>query len=338
MAGLRVTLVKFAVFATVSAVLFALLWTTMTNSVPGDKETWTARFTAVAGLRAGDDVRVAGVKVGRVEKIEVVDNDQALVTFTLLEDQHVYEKTHVSLRYQNLLGQRYLALTAAKDRGKRLAAGSEIPASMTDAGFDLTALLNGFEPLFNVIEPAEVNKLAANLIAVLQGESGTVESLLRQTAKATTYLASKDEVFTEVLSNLTPVLRNLDSHSGEFDGAVRQLKKLVTGLAKQKATFASSIDNIGGLLESTSGLLNRTRKPLVNDLRSLRRLNGTFTRGKEEFGVMVDKLPLLLDAFARAMSYGSYVNLYACNVGVDAEPLPTVWLNGPGGPHSGACQ
>lgn len=337
MTGLRSTLVKFVVFATIAVMLFALLWTTMSNSVPGEKRTWTARFTAVAGLRTGDDVRVAGVKVGRVEEIKVVDNDQALVTFTLLEDQHVYEKTHVSLRYQNLLGQRYLALTAAKERGKRLTPGTEIPASMTDAGFDLTTLLNGFEPLFNVIEPAEVNKLAANLIAVLQGESGTIESLLRQTARATTYLASKDEVFTDVLQNLTPVLRNLDANSGEFDAAVVQLKKLVTGLSKQRATFASSIDNIGGLLQSTSGLLDRTRVPLAKDIKSLRRLNSTFTRGQEEFGVMIGKLPLLFESFARAMGYGGFANVYVCNLGVDVAG-GEVWLSSNDSPHSGACR
>lgn len=337
MTGLRSTLVKFVVFATIAIMLFALLWTTMSNSVPGEKRTWTARFTAVAGLRTGDDVRVAGVKVGRVEEIKVVDNDQALVTFTLLEDQHVYEKTHVSLRYQNLLGQRYLALTAAKERGKRLTPGTEIPASMTDAGFDLTTLLNGFEPLFNVIEPAEVNKLAANLIAVLQGESGTIESLLRQTARATTYLASKDEVFTDVLQNLTPVLRNLDANSGEFDAAVVQLKKLVTGLSKQRATFASSIDNIGGLLQSTSGLLDRTRVPLAKDIKSLRRLNSTFTRGQEEFGVMIGNLPLLFESFARAMGYGGFANVYVCNLGVDVAG-GEVWLSSNDSPHSGACR
>lgn len=337
MTGLRSTLVKFVVFATIAVMLFALLWTTMSNSVPGEKRTWTARFTAVAGLRTGDDVRVAGVKVGRVEEIKVVDNDQALVTFTLLEDQHVYEKTHVSLRYQNLLGQRYLALTAAKERGKRLTPGTEIPASMTDAGFDLTTLLNGFEPLFNVIEPAEVNKLAANLIAVLQGESGTIESLLRQTARATTYLASKDEVFTDVLQNLTPVLRNLDANSGEFDAAVVQLKKLVTGLSKQRATFASSIDNIGGLLQSTSGLLDRTRVPLAKDIKSLRRLNSTFTRGQEEFGVMIGNLPLLFESFARAMGYGGFANVYVCNLGVDVAG-GEVWLSSNDSPHSGACR
>lgn len=337
MTGLRSTVVKFALFATVAVVLFSVLWSTMSNVVPGEKQTWTARFTSVSGLRTGDDVRVAGVKVGRVETIEVVDNDQARVKFTLLKDQNIYENTQVSLRYQNLLGQRYLALSAAKKRGSKLSPGSEIPASMTDAGFDLTTLLNGFEPLFNVIEPAEVNKLAANLISVLQGESGTVESLLRQTGRATTYLASKDEVFGEVLRNLTPVLRNLDANSGEFDWAVVQLKKLVTGLAKERATFASSIDNIGGLLESTSGLLNRTRTPLSKDIKSLRRLNSTFTRGTKEFGVMVGKLPLLLEAFSRAMSYGAFGNVYVCNLGVDVAGAE-VWLNGQGGPHSGACQ
>jgi len=174
MTGLRPTLVKFVAFALVSVVLFTGLYQMMTNSVGGDTSTWTARFASVSGLREGDDVRVAGVRVGRVERIVVAADHRALVTFTLTRGQRVYQRSNLTLRYQNLLGQRYLALSVEEDRGSVLPAGAEIPVSRTSPGFDLTALLNGFEPLFSAIDPAEVNELATTLVRVLQGESGTV--------------------------------------------------------------------------------------------------------------------------------------------------------------------
>ena len=75
-----------------------------------------------------------------------------------------------------------------------------MPLDRTDPGFDLTELLNGFRPLFEVLRPADVNQLASSLVQVLQGEGGTVEQLLQQTTQLTTYVADRDAVIGEVLT------------------------------------------------------------------------------------------------------------------------------------------
>lgn len=335
--GLRGTFVKLAILCLVAVLLFVGLFRMMTNDSGGENREWSARFASVSGLRVGDDVRVAGVKVGRVQAVEVVGNDQARVTFTLPADQKVYDGSRVSLRYQNLLGQRYLALTAEKRRGNVVRVGTELPLRMTDPGFDLTALLNGFEPLFSVIEPAEVNELATSIVAVLQGESGTVESLLQHTAEATSYLAGKDKVFGEVLANLVPVLENLDEQSGAIDSTVVQLRRLMTGLAAERDTFASSIDNLGGLVESTSSLLRETRPAWRRDLAALRDTTRMLAGAQEKLARVVSTLPLAAGAFARTMSYGARLNVYLCNLGFKGA-AENVWVNGSGGPYSEACR
>lgn len=338
MTGLKSTLVKFSVFALVAVVLFVGLFRMMTNTVGGDTREWTAEFTAVSGLREGDDVRVAGVKVGRVEKVRLGDENQAMVTFSLREDQEVYAATEVALRYQNLLGQRYLALTApAEDRGDVLDPDDVIGPDRTSPGFDLTVLLNGFEPLFRILEPAEINELASNIVAVLQGESGTVESLLQNTAEATSYLAGKDEVFGQVLANLTPVLQNLEEQSDNFDATVVQLRDLLTGLAAERETFANSIDNLGSLVDSTSALLTDIRAPLARDVASLQSTAALLAREQDRVARTVESLPLLLGGYGRSMSYGAYLNIYICNLGVEVLGA-TVWVPGPAGPYSEACQ
>ncbi|MDF9715386.1 MCE family protein [Nocardioides sp. ChNu-153] len=337
MTGLKSTLVKFVVFAVVALVLFVGLFRMMTNTVGGDLREWTAEFTAVSGLREGDDVRVAGVKVGRVESIELADDNSAEVTFSLREDQPVYEQTLVALRYQNLLGQRYLALSAPDgDRGDELDEDTPISRERTSPGFDLTVLLNGFEPLFEVLEPSEVNQLAGNIVAVLQGEAGTIESLLQNTAEATEYLAGKDQVFGEVLANLTPVLQNLDEQSAQFDATVVQLRDLMTGLAAQRDVFANSIDNLGSLVASTSDLLAEIRAPLARDVASLADTAALLAREQDRVARTVESLPLLLGAYSRSMSYGAYLNIYLCNLGVDVAGA-TIWVPGSGGPYSEAC-
>lgn len=337
MTGLRSTLIKLGVLCAVSSLLFVGLFQMMTNDTGGATREWSARFVSASGLRVGDDVRVAGVKVGRVESVEVVDNTAARVRLRLPIGQQIHQGTRLTLRYQNLLGQRYLALTTRKQRGDVVKPGTELPTRMTDPGFDLTALLNGFEPLFSVIEPAEVNELAASIVHVLQGESGTVESLLARTADATAYLSSKDEVFGQVLRNLVPVLENLDEESADIDRTVVQLRRLMQGLAAERKTFATSIDNLGGLVESTSELLHDTRPGWRRTLAALQATTRMLAGAEKGLGETVATLPMTAAAFARTMSYGARLNIYLCNLGFRLAGQET-WVNGGGGPYSEVCR
>lgn len=340
MTGMRVTVVKVAVFTLVSALLFALLLNTMRNSVGGDSREYSALFTSVSGLRQGDDVRVAGVRVGRVERIEAVGTDpvRAQVTIALREDQEVREDTQVVVRYQNLLGQRYLALVAGgRGDSGTVEPGGEIPLANTDPGFDLTALLNGFEPLFAVLEPADVNELAANLVAVLQGESGTVEELLARTVDLTGFLDDRDEVFTQVLDNLTPVLQDLAARNADIDTTVTELEALMTGLAAQRRTIGRSVDGIAAMIGTTRDLLADTREPFTADVRALRLASGVLAEERAAFAEAIRTLPIGVEAFARSQSYGGKLNVYVCNLAVEFGGT-SVHAGPTGGPYSEVCR
>jgi phospholipid/cholesterol/gamma-HCH transport system substrate-binding protein len=330
-------MIKVVIFTLLCVLMFVMLYNTMTNVVEGDRQTWKARFTSVSGLRPGDDVRVAGVKVGRVESVEVIDNNQAQVTFQLQDEQKVYPSTRLALRYQNLLGQRYLSLTAGAERGTPLSADHELGVGMTDPGFDLTALLNGFKPIFDTLQPGEINKFANNIIAVLQGQGPSVASLLKQTAETAKFLADRDQVFTQVLDNLTPVLQNLASKSGEFDATVQQLTQLMSGLSAQRETFASSIDTLGSLVGTTSSLLQEIRPSVKYDVHQLRITAGILAKNRQRVGNAVDALPVVFGGLARAGSYYSALNIYFCNFAVDAG-LGPIWIGGSGGPYSEVCR
>ena len=116
-------------------------------------------FTDVYGLREGDDVRMAGVRVGRVEKIDTRrETRESLVRRA--EDQHLYGNTVASVTYQNIVGQRYLGLSLGTEGSQLLLPpGSVIPLERTEPSFDVTALLNGYEPLFSLLNPHDADNL-----------------------------------------------------------------------------------------------------------------------------------------------------------------------------------
>jgi len=312
---LRWIVVRFAIFAMACLVVLVILANTMMNQVAGGTRAFTADFTNVSGLRPGDDVRAAGVKVGRVQKVELHEG-VARVSFDLAKKQPIYSDTRLSVRYQNLLGQRYLAMLPGPDSSKALSAGATVPIGRTDPGFDLTALLNGFEPLFATLEPEQINKLSSSIIAVMQGQGGTIESLLSETATLTGNLADKDQVIGRVLENLTPLLRTLSENSDEFEQTVGDLRALMTGLAKERKSIGGSIDGVSELSKATASLVAEARPPLKDDVRTAREFGRISVAEMDRINELFESLPGATAAFARPMSHGTWLNMYICNMAV----------------------
>lgn len=310
---------KVVLFFLISALMLILLSNTMADEVGGETLAYKARFSEVTGLRSGDDVRVAGVQVGKVTSVEVDPRtlNTALVGFTLRTDTPLRSNATLVMRYQNLLGQRYVSLMQPKEHGPVMPENSVVPLSRTSDGFDLTELLNGFRPLFDVLKPADVNKLAESMIKVLQGEGGTVADLLQQTAQLTNVLADRDQLFGAVFDNLTPVLVDLAGQGDELRGTVRQLREFVEGLADERETFGETISDISKVVDTTDEFLGNVRRPLATDVEKTRRVLRMYAAEAPRFGQSIDSLGGLMETLARVFSYRNALTSYFCTLDLD---------------------
>ncbi|MFF3916079.1 MCE family protein [Streptomyces sp. NPDC001852] len=316
-AGARQTaapLIKFSLFALVTIAATALLAATIVNISFTPKDTYHAVFTDVTGLETGDDIRVAGVRVGQVEDIRIKDRTLAEVTFTVTEDRPLLASTHAVVRYRNLVGQRYIALTeGAGDATATLRPGSTIPLSRTQPALDLNALLNGFKPLFAALSPSDVNQLATEIIQTLQGEGGTVNSLLAHTASLTGTLADRDQLIGSVIDNLNTVLQTLDKRGSRFSGLLTQLRRVISGLSADRGPIGESLVGIGDLTQVTAGLLKDARPPLKDDIAGLGELTGTLNKNQNTVEGVLKRLPNKLNKLTGTASYGSWFNFYLCD-------------------------
>jgi phospholipid/cholesterol/gamma-HCH transport system substrate-binding protein len=310
--GVARPLAKLVVFAAVTLLLTALLAQTLGSLSFGGGTTYRARFTDVTGLLVGDDVRIAGVKVGRVAGIRVVDNTIAEVALTVDDQVPVASSVRARIRYRNLVGQRYVALTEGPGSGRRLPPDGLIPLSQTVPALDLTVLFNGFRPLFTALTPDDVNRLAYEIIQVLQGEGGTMASLLQRTASLTNTLADRDAVIGRVITNLNSVLATLDTRDRELDQTISQLRQFVSGLAADRTAIGDALANLGELTDATASLLKDARPPLASDVDSLGALAGTLNRNASVIDGTLSRLPGRYEALTRTASYGSWFNFYLC--------------------------
>jgi phospholipid/cholesterol/gamma-HCH transport system substrate-binding protein len=205
-------LIKLGIFFAFTGISTLILALTLGNGSFGDRKEYKAVFSDVTGMAKGDDVRIAGVAVGSVKKVQIIKRDKALVTFGVDSDVPLTDNTHATIKFRNLVGQRYIALTQGADGAKStLKAGSTIPQSRTQEALDLNVLLNGFKPVFQALSPTDTNKFAYEIVQTLQGESGNVENLLARTSSLTNTLAGRDQLIGDVVTNLSEVLDTVGS-------------------------------------------------------------------------------------------------------------------------------
>jgi phospholipid/cholesterol/gamma-HCH transport system substrate-binding protein len=307
-------LVKLAVFTTTSAVVTTVLVLIMGNFALGDTEEYSAVFANASQLQPGDDVRVAGVSVGQVDEVEIEGRTRALVTFSVADDLPLTTTSGAEIRYLNLVGNRYMALTRGSG-GAALEPGSSIPQSRTQPALDLTVLFDGFKPLFAALSPDEVNELSMNIVRTLQGESGTVQSLLQHTASLTNHIADRDRLIGEVITNLNETLGTVTQRRRQVVELVDQMQRWVSGLSAERKTIGASLENIESLTNATADLLREGRPYIKADVARLREILDLLARPENQRLVseLLRRLPEKLTDQARTGTYGSWYQYYLCD-------------------------
>jgi len=332
--SIRGELIKLGAFGLVAVVVFSVLWSTLVNVTTGATKSYTADFTDVSGLREGDNVRIAGVRVGRVEKMTLVDT-HAEVELSVLTDQPVFENTRAVIRYQNLVGQRFVSLVPGAGAARPLPDRGRIPVERTEPSFDLSALLNGFQPLFSVLQPAEVNKLADNIVAVLQGSGPEIVPLLAQTTQLTNSIADRDQVIGSVITNLNTVLDQLAGKGPELDALLDQARRLVNGLNSNSDEIFGSVEKLREFTGNADDLISDIRPDIRTDIRNASNAAKVYAAAKPELRDTLIGLPGFLGGLARVSQYGGWVNLYACSVSIT---VAGVSVPVPGTTHSEVCR
>jgi phospholipid/cholesterol/gamma-HCH transport system substrate-binding protein len=326
--------IKLIIFAVVTTVAAGLLGVVISNRTFGPTTTYHADFKDVTDLLSGNDVRLAGVRVGTVKSIKVVqvkDPDtgttanEAQVSFSVDRDVPITSTTRVEVHYLNLVGQRYLDLVETPGDGATQNPNAVIDAARTSPAVDLTALFNGFRPLFQALTPSDVNSFALEIVKTLQGEGGTVDSLLTQTASLTKTVANRDAVIGQVVDNLLTVLNTVQKRNTGLDETITQLQRLVTGLAGDRNTIAASLTHIDDLATNSTTLIAGVRPYLPADLKSLAQLAKNLNTaknsdGKNALSEELDILPAKLNRITRTATYGGYFNFWLCEL--DVADLP----------------
>jgi phospholipid/cholesterol/gamma-HCH transport system substrate-binding protein len=291
---------------------------------------YSAEFSNASGLRAGQFVRAYGVEIGKVKTVRLVDGGKRVrVDFNVDRSVPLYQSTTAHIRYLDIIGNRYVELTRGEGEGadRVLPPGGFIPLSRTSPALDLDALIGGFKPLFRALDPEKVNTISSALITVFQGQGGTINDILDQTAQVTAHIAERDQAIGEVVKNLNIVLDTIAKHRKEFDQTVDNFEKLITGLKNHADPLAAGIAHLSDAAGTVADLLADNRPLLHKEIDYLQVLQQPLVDQSDQLNDLIHKLPTALNLIGRSIGlYGDWVNFYVCDL--------TIKWNGlqPGGP------
>lgn len=313
----RGPLIGLSVFMVVSMVLTWLVYATLRRDVAGATTPYAAMFTDVYGLRDGDDVRMAGVRVGRVEKV-ALDGKLAKVSFIVQNDQKLYTNTVASVTYQNIIGQRYLGLSRAAldDPADQqvLPRGSVLGVERTEPSFDVGALLNGFKPLMSLLDPKQADDLTRGVLQSLQGDRASITELVDQSSTLTATLAGRDEVLGDLITSLNKLTGTIAGHNDQLDHALTHAQRAVADLDSRRPALQSSVGSLAQVTRQLSTIADEVFPSLQEMINREPGFTKHMTSIEPQLAFAGANLPLLLKGLARTFGDGAYGTAYLCNL------------------------
>ncbi|WP_430335362.1 MCE family protein [Rhodococcus sp. ACT016] len=323
-----VPLAKAAGFCIAGVVCGLLVVNTLSVPVRGDTDTYIVEFTDVEGLDPGNPVTMSGVRIGRVDSIEFADagggTSKAVVRIEVSSHYTLDRGVTAAIRYGDMLGARYLALAqpaeaavapvALGENDNALPPGGVIPLDHTTPPVDLTALMNGFAPLFDAFDPEKVNTLTRTFVETFDGRGAAVSTLIDRIGTLTTDLANRRGVFEELVGNMTALLGSVDQRGPQLEQLIAGLRDLTSSVVDNNDQLAALLDDGDRAVASLAGVLSRSQDAFGNSVTDLKAVTDQWITDTDSFTRFVAGMPQFADGVNRISSYGGFVSLYLCNL------------------------
>jgi phospholipid/cholesterol/gamma-HCH transport system substrate-binding protein len=302
---MRGTLVKLVAFMTVCLVFTGYLAFTIGNIhlFQGTYDL-SATFDDVTGLLPNDNVKVAGVVVGKVKKIGV-DNGKARVGFTVRKGLKLPSDTQAAIRWRNLLGQRYVYLYPGQ-ASTVLTDGGHI--GRTRSVVDLGELFNRLGPIVQALDPQQVNAFLDTVVGALDGNEGKVRQVLDDLATLTQGLAARDQAIGRMVTNLDTVVGTINSRDAQIKTVLENLVALSKTFSDNTDVIDRAVVDLGQFSDNLNFLLSRNRSELDSLLTNLTIVTDTV---RAKLPVLDDALSNIYEGSKRLFNsskYGDWLN------------------------------
>ncbi|MCX4666721.1 MCE family protein [Streptomyces sp. NBC_01381] len=283
------------------------------DSLPliGNGETYSAAFSEAGGLKPGDEVRIAGVKVGKIDEVDL-DGDHVKVTFQVKGEPKFGTRTGASIRIKTILGSKYLALEP-KGPGQ-LKPGAEIPVSRTTPAYDVVTAFSDLTTTTEKVDTEQLAKAMDTISTTFEDSPAEVKASIKGLSKISRTVASRDKELRELLDHANGVTKVLADRSDEFSTLVKDADKLLTEIAKRRKAIHTLLKSSATLGIELSGLVADNRKEIGPALKGLNRVVSMLERNYSSIDRSVQLLAPYVRLFTNTLGNGRWFDSYIQNL------------------------
>lgn len=303
---------------TVLALLTAAAFNADSLPVIGDGETYSAAFAEAGGLKPGDEVRIAGVKVGKVEEVGL-DGDHVKVTFKIKGEPELGTSTGASIRVKTILGAKYLALHP-EGRG-RLRPGSEIPLKRTVPAYDVVQAFSDLTTTTEQVDTDRVAKALDTISTTFEDSPPEVRQSIKGLSKISRTVASRDKALKELLDHANGVTGVLADRSDDFTALAEDGDKLFKEISKRRAAIHKLLKTSAALGIQLSGLVQDNEKEIGPALKGLNTVVKMLERNQAGLERSIKLLAPYVRVFTNTLGNGRWFDSYVQNL-VAAPVVP----------------
>ncbi|MEW2499406.1 MULTISPECIES: MCE family protein [unclassified Amycolatopsis] len=278
--------------------------------VIGGGTTYSAEFSEAAGLTTDNDVRIAGVKVGKVSEIKL-DGASVKVSFKV-KDAWLGDKTSAAIKIKTLLGQKYLSLDP-QGTGT-LNPGQPIPRDRTMSPYDV---LDAFRGLSQTVDDINTDQLAKSFDTITQTFANTPEDVkgaLSGLSKLSDTIASRDAQLSNLLANTREVSQTLVDRDAEVQKLITDGNQLLDEISKREQAITALLQGSQELATQLQGLVDDNDKQLDPVLTQLDQLTSMLQRNQDSLAQGIAKFAPFVRVFTNTIGTGHWFDNYICGL------------------------
>ncbi|HEU4336743.1 MAG TPA: MCE family protein [Nocardioides sp.] len=283
----------------------------------GGGDTYHAMFTEAGGLKVDDEVRIAGVRVGKVDEIELA-GDEVRVSFKVDDAADFGSETRAAIKVKTILGSMFLALEPAG--GGQLDEGGTIPAARTSSPFDV---VEAFEGLASTSQQIDTDQLAESLTTLADLTRNTPEefrSALDGLSRLSSNVAAKDEQLGTLLVNLERVSTVLDERDQDIIALMKDSDVLFRALVARREAVHDLLVSSTTLSKELTLLIDQSREDLKPALAHLENVVAVLNKNEDNLDSSLRLMAPFYRVFANTLGTGPWFDTWISNF----PPVPQV--------------
>ncbi|MET0135018.1 MAG: MCE family protein [Kibdelosporangium sp.] len=276
----------------------------------GGGTTYEAEFSEAAGLKSTDEVRIAGVKVGKVTDVDLA-GDKVLVSFKV-KDAWVGDRTRAAIKIKTLLGQKFLALEP--DGTQTMDPDVVIPRSRTLAPYDVLEAFRGLAETVGAVDTPQLARSFEVLSQTFADTPDNVQGALAGLSSLSRTISSRDEQLAKLLDNTEQVTRTLADRDAEVAKLLEDGNLLLAEIRKRKDAISALLSGTQKLSAELKGLVDDNSRQLDPVLAKLDQFTAMLQRNQDDLGKGIEKMAPFVRQFTNTLGNGRWFDKYICGL------------------------